>query len=237
MRIKLREKDDVMILDLEGNIGVDASNFVETVGWILTNKTKDIICNFEGVNLIDYVGVSIIAVTYKNVLNQKGRIVLYGVPSHIMKLFSIVGLDKVFTFYATEEQALIGIKQEKEDKQEAKDKLRRRFKRIPLNLPIKLKEKFSKDGLMFEGSVVSLSADGVFVIANKIFSIGDLLRISIELTPKSEALELDAKVVWITDKDANPDEALGMGLEFSGITSKKQEEIIEFVEKHIARPA
>ncbi|MFA7677678.1 MAG: STAS domain-containing protein, partial [Candidatus Omnitrophota bacterium] len=65
MKIKIREKTDITILDLEGNVDINASDFVEAVGWVLNNKSKNIICNFESVNLVDYVGISLIAVIYK----------------------------------------------------------------------------------------------------------------------------------------------------------------------------
>ena len=120
MKIRIREKEEVIILDLEGNISIDASSLVETVGAVLKEKTKDIICNFEGVNLVDYVGVSLIAVIYKNVLNQNGRIKLYNVPSHVAKLFSIVGLDKVFEYYPSEEIALAEIKKDKRSSKKLK---------------------------------------------------------------------------------------------------------------------
>ena len=115
MKIQVRKKEDVVILDLEGSINVNAANFVETVGKILDGEIKNIICNFESVNLIDYVGVSLIAVIYKNVLNKKGKIKLYAVPSHIINLFSIVGFDRIFEYYVSEEQALCAIKADRKE--------------------------------------------------------------------------------------------------------------------------
>jgi len=112
MKINIREKEGMTILDLEGNIDINASSFVETVGWAINNKSKNIICNFEGVNLIDYVGISLIAVIYKNVSNHQGVMKLCNVPSHVMKLFSIVGLDRVFEYHVTEDHAIKKIKEE-----------------------------------------------------------------------------------------------------------------------------
>jgi anti-anti-sigma factor len=237
MKIQIREKEGVAILDLEGNIDINASNFVETTGWVLTNMTTDIICNFESVNLVDYVGISLIAVVYKNILNHNGRIKLYNVPSHVMKLFFIVGLDRVFEYYMSEEQALGAIQEEKTAAKLQKKHLRRRFKRIPFNATIEYKPKFSQKEQFSEGKIINLSADGVFVLTDRIYSIGDLLHTRMNLMPQPGIIEIDTKVVWIADRDMQPHDYPGMALEFHNIQPKEQEKIVQFVERHLTHSA
>ena len=236
MRIKTKIKEGVAILELEGNIGIDASDFVETVGWILNHQTKDIICNFEGVNLVDYLGISLISVIYKNILNHKGRIELYNVPSHVMRLFSIVGMDRIFKFHISEEQALVAIKYERERERLAKEPLRRRFKRVPFNATIEYRQKFLKSEPFCKGKIVNLSAEGVFIVSDKIFSIGDLLATRINLQPQTGIVEADVKVVWLVDEEIQAEDYPGMGLEFYNIIPEKQEKIVQFVEKHLIYP-
>ena len=237
MRIKIKIKEGIAILELEGSIGIDASDFVETVGWVLNHQTKDIICNFESVNLVDYVGVSLISVIYKNVLNHKGIIELYNVPSHVTRLFSIVGLDRIFKFHISEEQAIEAIKHDREMERLANDPLRRRFERIPFNATIEYKQKLLNDELFYNGKIVNLGADGAFIVSDKVFSIGDLLATRINLQPQPGIIEADAKVVWLADKEIQSEDYPGMGLEFHNITSDKQEKIAQFVEKHLAHPS
>jgi len=237
MKVILREKDDVVILDLEGNIDINASNLVETVGEILKRDIKDIVCNLESVNLVDYVGVSLLAVIYKNILNHQGRIVLYSIPSHVMKLFTIVGLDKVFEYYTTEEEALNHIKEERVISQILRTQLRRRFKRIPINLDIEYRQKLTTKNLFYRGKVVNLSAVGIFVVANKIFSAGELLFSRINFLPKPGIIELDAKVIWVAEGEEKFQGLCGMGINFHNITTEKQALIIQFVERHLASPA
>lgn len=233
----LREKEDIVILDLEGNIDINASNLVETVGEILKRDIKDIICNLESINLVDYVGVSLLAVIYKNILNHQGRIVLYNIPSHVMKLFAIVGLDKVFEYYTTEEEALNHVKEERVISQILRTQLRRRFKRIPINLDIEYKQKLITKNLFYRGKVVNLSAVGIFVVANKIFSSGELLSIRINFSPKPGIIELDGKVIWVAEGEEKFQGLSGMGINFHSITTEKQALIIQFVERHLASPA
>ena len=237
MKIKIKVKEGVAILELEGNIGIDASDFVETVGQVLNRQAKDIICNFEGVNLVDYVGISLITVVYKNVLNHRGRIELCNVPSHVRRLFSIVGLDRIFKFHLNEEQALEEIKQEEIIERIAREPSRRRFERIPFKTTIEYRQKLLLDEPFTEGKIVNLSAEGAFIVSDRVFSIGDLLATRIKLQPHPERIEADAKVVWLVDKEIQPDYYPGMGLEFHNITSEKQEKIIQFVEKHLIHPS
>ncbi len=237
MKIKSKTKDGVVILELEGIIGINASEFVETVGWNLSHQIKDIICNFEHVNLVDYLGVSLISVVYKNVLNHKGKIEIYNVPMHVRRLFSIVGLDRIFRFHASEEQALEAIKHEREAEKLIKEPLRRKFERVAFNAMIKYRQKFLKSELFCEGTIINLSAEGVFLVSDKIFSIGDILIVRIDIQSQSEVIEADAKVVWLVDKEIQPEDYPGMGLEFYNIGFEKQEKIARFVEKYSTHPS
>ena len=233
MNIKVRDKNGVYILDMEGNIDINASDFVETIGWVLTHRSREILCNFSGVNMIDYVGISLMAVAYKNILNHKGKIKFYSVPPHVKKLFSVVGMDRVLETYDTEEQALQSFKEDKQFSKIMTKKLRRRFKRIPLRCDIQFKQKFASHQDFSCGRVINISAIGLFVFADKVFNIGDILTTKINLHPSPGPIEFDTKVVWIADKEIQPQDAPGMGLEFHELESEKQKQIMEFIEKHL----
>jgi len=237
MKIRLRKKENITILDLEGNIDVNASDFVEVVGGVLNNGLKEIVCNFDRVNLVDYVGISIIAVIYKNVLNHKGVMKLCNVPEHVKKLFSIVGLDRVFEYCGNEQLAIASIKDGTRINKILKKQLRRRFKRIRYRAEVAYQQKFFKENYFYTGKIINLSAEGIFIKVRKAFSIGDLLSLKINLFSAGEPLEVDAKVVWVTDKDIQPKDFPGMGLVFHDITKNKQDKIIQFVEKYLASSA
>lgn len=233
MQIKVREKENIVILDIEGNIDINASNLIETIGWALISKSKNILCNLEGINLIDYVGISVIAVAYKNVLNHKGKMKIYNTPFHVKNLFSIVGLDRVFDFHESEEEALHYFKEEKVISEIQHKQLRRRFKRIDLRSEIDYRQKFSVSGEFFKGKIMNLSGMGAFIIADKLFSLGELILARLHLLPKPGIIEVDTKVVWIADQEIQPMESPAMGLEFYNLAPDKQNQIIEFVDKHL----
>ncbi|MBL7210676.1 MAG: hypothetical protein ISS32_02705, partial [Candidatus Omnitrophica bacterium] len=60
MQIRPRRVDDVIVLDLAGRIDVNAAILVEIVGNCVHEGYKDILCNFEAVDFVDYMGVSVI---------------------------------------------------------------------------------------------------------------------------------------------------------------------------------
>ncbi len=237
MKINVRQKQNVVVLDLEGNIDINASVLVETVGKVLDNKLSDIICNCGGVNLVDYVGISLIAVVYKNILNHQGSLRLCNVPCHVMKLFSIVGLDRVFYYHATEEEAFEALQKDKRIEHVSRQPLRRRFKRIPLKAAIEYKQKFVRGQQWHKGKIINLSAEGIFMTAEEIFTIGEVLVTRVYLLPQPGIIEVEARVAWTADKDIQAQDYPGMGIEFINISSQQQRQILEFVERHLSQLA
>lgn len=233
LEIKIREKENVVILDLEGNIDINASNLIETIGWAITSRSKNILCNFEEINLVDYVGISIIAVAYKNVLNHKGKLRFYNVPFHIKKIFCVVGLDRVLQSYINEEKALHTIKEDETISKIVNTKLRRKFKRIDLRKDIEFWQKFGQDKTFYKGKIINLSALGAFILSDKLFPLGDTLSTRLYLMPQPGIIEADVKVVWLADEEIQELESPAMGLEFYNISTEKQEQIVKFVDKHL----
>lgn len=233
MNITVRHKNNVAILDIRGNIDINASQLVETVGAVLNTKITTVIFNFENVNLVDYVGVSIIAVVYKNILDHGGSLRIYNVPAHVAKLFSIVGLDRVFYYYASQEEALAAVEEEQQGAAE-RQPMRRKFKRVDLNAVIEYREKFSKDPGFYRGKIINLSADGAFAATGQLFPVGEELLARLHLMPQPGIITIEAKVSWVADEEIQPEYYPGMGLEFHNIPSSTQEGIIRFVERHLS---
>ena len=234
MRIRKREKEKVSILDLEGNIDINSSDLIEAVGWLLNHRKSNIICNMAGVNLVDYIGISILAIIYKNVLNHKGKIKFYNIPPHINKLFNIVGLDKVLERFDTEDQALNSFGEDDIIAGIMEKKLRRSFERAVFNSKIEYKQKFSHNAGIYKGKIINISAAGAFIIGEKTFPIGEMISTKLYLMPNPGVVKLEAKVIWKSSSDVHPLEYPAMGIEFYNIDSQAQKAIIEFTERHIA---
>ena len=233
LKISFNVQRDVMVLEFEGDINVDAANFVEAVGWSLAKGHKKIICNLEGVNIIDYVGISLIAVAYKNVINHKAELRMCHVPVHVARLFTVVGLDRVFEYFLDEEQAMKSFHDEKRIARVLSKKFRRRFKRISISGTVEYQRKGAFDDTFYKGKIVNVSAIGIFASCDQIFPVGEIL--TTRVNAEDFKIELNTRVVWITDRQVQKDDPHSMGFEFYHISAENQSAIVDFVERHISR--
>jgi len=234
MDIRARQKNGVVILDLSGRIDVDSANLVEAIGQCLRDGYCDIICNLEEIEFIDYMGISVIVIAYKEVINSRGRIKFSNVPAHIRNILSIAGLDRVIQIYPDEDIALESFKEDRIIEDIKKMQLRRRFKRLPIDIKIELKTKKDADTTCLNLDLINLSAVGAFIFGCDKFKLGDEVIVKMKLPPKQEELELEAKVVWIPDKQVQPHSYPGMGVEFTNISSFVQQKLVDFIERNLS---
>jgi anti-sigma B factor antagonist len=233
LTIVLRQVKSAVILDLSGNIDIDSSILIEKIGLCLDNGYLELVCNFESVNLIDYAGLSVLTIAYKNVINHKGGIKFINVAAHLTKVLSLVCMDKVFEIYQDEESALKSFGDDKLISDIQRKKLRRRFKRLDLDISASFKSK--SENKFHLGKVLNLSGVGVLVFTEeKTYPIGELLDIVISLLPKPGIIEVRAKVAWLVEKDIQPHLFPAMGLEFYNLDTLVQKKIIEFVDRNAA---
>ena len=234
MEIRARQKGSVIILDLAGRIDVDSATLVEAVGQCLRDGYNDILCNLEAVDFIDYMGVSAIVIAYKEVMNNNGRMKFVNIPVHLKGIFSIAGLDRVMDIYATEDIAINSFREDKVIENIKKLQLRRRFKRLPIDIKVELKEKYDKSSRCYKGELLNLSALGAYIYGCGQFKLGDEVILKLKLPPKLQDLELEAKVVWLPDKQIQFHVYPGMGVEFRNIPPPVQQKLIEFIERNLS---
>ena len=224
----------MVILDLSGRIDVDSANLVEIIGQCLRDGYTDILCNFEDIQMIDYMGVSVIVIAYKEIVNNQGRLKFANLPAHLLGVLAVSGMDKVIDICATEEIALNGFKEDKAIENIKKMQLRRRFKRLPLDLKIELKSNLEVSPVCLKVDILNLSALGAFIFGCDKFRLGDEVLLKIKLPPSTEEMQLDAKVVWIPDKAVQPHAYPGIGVEFHNLPAAKQQKIVEFIERNLS---
>ncbi|MDO8488985.1 MAG: PilZ domain-containing protein [Candidatus Omnitrophota bacterium] len=234
LEIKIRQSGNIVILDLSGRVDVDSANLVEVVGQCVRDGYVDILCNLEEVELIDYMGISVVVIAYKEIVNHNGRIKFVNVPVHLRGVFAISGTDRVIEIYVSEDQALNSFKEDKIIENIKKMQLRRRFKRLPIDLKIELKSKRDDSLSCLKVDILNLSAVGAFIFGCGKFKLGDEVVLKMKLAPKLEELELEARVVWVPDKEVQRHEYPGVGVEFSNISTTNQQKLIEFIERNLS---
>ncbi len=234
MEIKARKKDEVVILNLIGRIDVNSAILIEAVGQCVREGYNDVLCNFEEIDFIDYMGTSVIVIAYKEIINNGGRMKFCCIPAHLREIFAVMGLEKVIEHYPDEELALNNFKEDKVIDHIKKLQLRRRFKRLPIDLKIELKDKKEEEPHCEKVDLINLSAVGGYIFGCKKYKLGDDVILTMKLSQNHEPIQLDAKVVWLSDKQIQPQTHPGIGVEFLNINQKTQEMIVEFIERNIS---
>ncbi len=231
LEIYSREKQGVIILDVRGNIDISSSEFIEVAGWHLANNRLDILCDFSKVEMLDYAGLSVITIAYKNVINHDGRMKFCNVPAGVKNVLHAVMLDRIFEIYDTEESALNTFKEDKAIEKIKHMQLRRRFKRVNLDIPVTYKAKFG-DQKEYKGKFFDISGEGAFIFGKKTFALHEILSLEFHL-PHMPVVKTDVKIIWLSDKDIQPQQYPGMGVEFYKISIGIQKRIVNFIEKNV----
>jgi Tfp pilus assembly protein PilZ len=167
-------------------------------------------------------------------MNNKGRMKFCNIPAHLKNTFSISGLDAVIDIHATEDLAINSFHEDKIIEDIKKMQLRRRFKRLPIDIKIELKNKYARNPACLKVDILNLSAIGAYIYGCDKFRLGDEVIIKFKLLPKQEEIELEAKVVWLSDKQFQPHFHPGMGVEFRNLSLPVQEKLIEFIERNLS---
>ncbi len=231
MPCRVRDAGLISILDVEGNIDINSADIVEAVGWLLNSGKLKILCNLENVDMVDYSGLSILAVAYKNVVNHKGMMKFLHVPLPAMELFRIVRLDMVFDCYYDETAALASFVEETEV---SRLPLRRRFKRLEMHLKVKYTWVSSQaKPAVFTGEVLNISGCGLFIYTKNTFPMNSPLLLALGLPGEPKPLEANAKEVWLPDKELQPHSYPGMGVSFTHLDNVVEKAIVDFVEKNV----
>ncbi|MBC7254451.1 MAG: STAS domain-containing protein [Actinobacteria bacterium] len=97
---RVREVGDIPVVELEGEVDLSTSpRFKEIVYQLVDSGKRDIVIDLDGLDFMDSTGLGVLVAVLKRTSMEGGRIRLVCSKRSIMKVFSITGLDKVFTIY------------------------------------------------------------------------------------------------------------------------------------------
>ena len=95
------------LVDVEGEVDVLTSPRLKTaLVAVVDAGATTVVINLDRVRYMDSTGLGVIVSATKRVREKDGSIVLTGLSPHLMKIFEITGLRKVFDVYPTESDAL-----------------------------------------------------------------------------------------------------------------------------------
>lgn len=104
---KVKEVGGCPVVELKGEIDLSTSPvFKEKLYEIIDSGKKDIIIDMEGLEFMDSTGLGVLVATLKKTSLEGGTIRLVCSKRNIVKVFTITGLDKVFSIYDNLRQCL-----------------------------------------------------------------------------------------------------------------------------------
>jgi len=104
-----------------------------------------------------------------------------------------------------------------------------------IDIKIELRDKYAKSPPCLKLDILNLSAIGAYIYGCDKFKLGDEVTLKLKLLPTLQEIELEAKVVWLPDKQIQHHLYPGMGIEFCNISSSVQEKLLEFIERNLSR--
>lgn len=113
MEISVRNKNDVAIVDVRGEIIGDARiDFLRTVFTLIKDspKIKGLIVNCDEVPMIDSVWLGMLCVFHKILLENEGKLVFLNANRSMRYMLIVTKLDQVFEKYDDEEEAVESFK-------------------------------------------------------------------------------------------------------------------------------
>ena len=107
LKIALEEKDDTMVLRLDGEVDVYTAPKLKSRLIDLVDQGKfKIVVDLEKVAFMDSSGLGVLVGGLKRVRSHDGSISLICSQENILKIFRITGLVKIFPIFDNEGQAL-----------------------------------------------------------------------------------------------------------------------------------
>jgi len=109
MEISAREKNDVIIFDIEGEIrrsDISDVTLHQLVKDQLDTGKRNILFNFKDVEFIDSFGVGEILASYISTHNLGGKLKIARISKKLYLIFQVTMLTKVFEIFDDEEVAL-----------------------------------------------------------------------------------------------------------------------------------
>jgi len=109
MRFGLRENDDVLIVDLSGEIRFSEISTVTLQQLItehLSSGKRKFLLNFAKVDFIDSYGIGDIVSAHMAVKDKKGTLKFVHLSDKLWIIFNYSGLTRVFEIFDSEDKAL-----------------------------------------------------------------------------------------------------------------------------------
>lgn len=104
MDVKTFEQDGVAVYQIQGEINISTSPELKKI--FEKQPSKKVVVDLEKVAYIDSSGLATLVEVLKRVRSQGGSLGLAGLSDKVRSLFEITKLDKLFSIFATQSEAV-----------------------------------------------------------------------------------------------------------------------------------
>ena len=108
MDVKTSEKEGVFIFQVNGEINISTSPDLKKQ--FEKQPSKKIVVDLEKVTYIDSSGLATLVEILKKTKSQGGMLGLSGMSDKVKSLFEITKLDKLFSIFRSQDEALLRVK-------------------------------------------------------------------------------------------------------------------------------
>ena len=107
MDINKRTKDDIIILDITGEIDLyNAPEIKDIINKLIEEQKYNVIINLEKVSYIDSSGIGALISSLSNLKKYQGGLKIINVYASVRKVFELTKLTSFFEIFDSEEDAL-----------------------------------------------------------------------------------------------------------------------------------
>ena len=107
MDITTRSKDEIVILDISGEIDLyNAPEIKEIISKLIDEKKYNVIINLEEVSYIDSSGIGALISSLSNLKKYQGGLKIIHVFASVRKVFELTKLTSFFEIFDSEEEAI-----------------------------------------------------------------------------------------------------------------------------------
>jgi anti-sigma B factor antagonist len=115
LHTEVREEDGIRILVVRGEVDLSTSERLkEAVYSCLEGGTGNLVVDLNGLEFMDTTGLGALVAGLKRARQGGGDMALVCNRGHLLKIFSLTGLDKVFSIYDNLHRCLSSLNRERE---------------------------------------------------------------------------------------------------------------------------
>ncbi len=98
---------DIAVIDVNGDIDLrEMVRIKEVIGGLIEKERLKVVLNLKAVDHINYLSIGVLLDRLRLLREMNGDLKLSGMHPHLKDIFRIVGMDGVFEFYSSLDDAI-----------------------------------------------------------------------------------------------------------------------------------